>query len=107
MRLKSALQTLKKWVSVGGVYGGFLTDFIIVSDTRFKAAISGAGSGTKTSLYGTDLYAHGNELEWGTLWDNTDVWMRVSRPLYQANRIKTPTLFLHGAKDYNVSVSGK
>lgn len=94
-------------LGVGGwSYGGFLTDFIIVSDTRFKAAVSGAGSGTKTSLYGTDLYAHGNELEWGTLWDNTDVWMRVSRPLYQANRVRTPTLFIHGVKDYNVPVSG-
>ncbi len=92
---------------VGGwSYGGFLTDFIIVSDARFKAAISGAGSPTKTSLYGTDLYAHGNELEWGTPWDETDLWMRVSRPLYQAGRVRTPTLFIHGAKDYNVPVSG-
>ncbi|MHC9086055.1 S9 family peptidase [Luteimonas sp. RIT-PG2_3] len=94
-------------LGVGGwSYGGFLTDFIIVSDTRFKAAVSGAGSPTKTSLYGTDLYAHGNELEWGTPWDNTEMWMRVSRPLFQANRVRTPTLFLHGAKDYNVPVSG-
>ncbi len=94
-------------LGVGGwSYGGFLTDFIIVSDGRFKAAVSGAGSGTKTSLYGTDLYAHGNELEWGTPWGDTDVWMRISRPLYQADRVRTPTLFIHGAKDYNVPVSG-
>lgn len=94
-------------LGVGGwSYGGFLTDFIIVSDTRFKAAVSGAGSPTKTSLYGTDLYAHGNELEWGTPWDNTEMWLRISRPLFQANRVRTPTLFLHGVKDYNVPVSG-
>ncbi len=94
-------------LAVGGwSYGGFMTNFLIASDTRFKAAISGAGSGTKTSLYGTDLYAHGNELEFGTPWGGTDVWMRVSRPLYQADRIRTPTLFIHGVKDYNVPVSG-
>ncbi|MBL8266382.1 alpha/beta hydrolase family protein, partial [Steroidobacter sp.] len=94
-------------LGVGGwSYGGFLTNFIIVSDTRFKAAMAGAGSGTKSALYGTDLYAHGNELEWGTLWGNTDVWMRVSRPLYQADRVRTPTLFMHGVNDYNVPVSG-
>lgn len=94
-------------LGVGGwSYGGFLTDFIIASDTRFKAAISGAGSGTKTSLYGTDLYAHGNELEFGTLWNDRDTWLRVSRPLFQADRIVTPTLFLHGEKDFNVPVSG-
>ena len=44
-------------LGVGGwSYGGILTDYLIASDTRFKAAISGAGSGNQLSMYGTDQY---------------------------------------------------
>ena len=37
-------------------YGGVLTDYVIAKDTRFKAAISGAGSANHISLYGHDQY---------------------------------------------------
>jgi dipeptidyl aminopeptidase/acylaminoacyl peptidase len=36
----------------GWSYGGILTDYLIASDTRFKAASSGAGTGFTLSLYG-------------------------------------------------------
>ncbi|MBC7416025.1 MAG: S9 family peptidase, partial [Herminiimonas sp.] len=40
----------------GWSYGGILTDYTIASDTRFKAAVSGAGSANQTAMYGTDQY---------------------------------------------------
>jgi len=40
----------------GWSYGALLTDYLIASDTRFKAAISGAGSGNQLSTWGTDEY---------------------------------------------------
>lgn len=94
-------------LGVGGwSFGGFLTDYLIVSDTRFKAAISGAGSGNKVASYGADLYSYPNELEFGPPWQNPEAWLRVSRPLFQANRARTPTLFVGGAKDFNVPIAG-
>ncbi|HEY5756361.1 MAG TPA: S9 family peptidase [Steroidobacter sp.] len=94
-------------LGVGGwSFGGILTNYLIVSDTRFKAAVSGAGSGSKISLYGTDLYAYVNELEFGAPWRSPDVWLRISRPLFQADRVRTPTLFVSGARDFNVPVAG-
>src|SRR6266849_692154 len=44
-------------LGVGGwSYGGISTDFIITQTTRFKGAISGAGSALLASLYGHDEY---------------------------------------------------
>jgi dipeptidyl aminopeptidase/acylaminoacyl peptidase len=94
-------------LGVGGwSFGGILTNYLIVSDPRFRAAVSGAGWGSKISLYGTDLYAYVNELEFGAPWRSPEVWMRISRPLFQADRVRTPTLFVSGARDFNVPVAG-
>jgi dipeptidyl aminopeptidase/acylaminoacyl peptidase len=42
-------------LGVGGwSYGGILTDFTIATDSRFQAAISGAGSANQLSMYGSD-----------------------------------------------------
>jgi dipeptidyl aminopeptidase/acylaminoacyl peptidase len=44
-------------LGIGGwSYGGILTDYTIASDTRFKAAASGAGSALQLSVYGSDQY---------------------------------------------------
>src|SRR5690606_24137638 len=44
-------------LGVGGwSCGGILTNYLIASDTRFKAAISGAGTSFTVSYYGSDHY---------------------------------------------------
>jgi dipeptidyl aminopeptidase/acylaminoacyl peptidase len=44
-------------LGVGGwSYGGILTDYLIASDNRFKAATSGAGTAFTVAFYGTDQY---------------------------------------------------
>jgi dipeptidyl aminopeptidase/acylaminoacyl peptidase len=94
-------------LGIGGwSYGGVLTDFVIASDTRFKAAISGAGIGDELATYGTDPYVVADDAELGPPWRNTELWLRVSYPFLHADRIATPTLFVHGEKDFNVPVSG-
>jgi dipeptidyl aminopeptidase/acylaminoacyl peptidase len=90
-------------LGVGGwSYGGILTNQVIARDTRFKAAISGAGQSNALAGYGTDQYVREYEAELGTPWSNTEAWMRVSFPFFHADRIVTPTLFLCGEKDSNV-----
>jgi dipeptidyl aminopeptidase/acylaminoacyl peptidase len=87
-------------------YGGILTDYVIASDTRFKAAIAGAGSGNQLSMFGSDEYEMQYNAELNPPWVSTDRWLKVSYPFFHAERIKTPTLFLGGDKDFNVPVAG-
>ncbi|MBX7221596.1 MAG: S9 family peptidase [Blastocatellia bacterium] len=90
-------------LGVGGwSYGGMLTNYTIASDTRFKAAISGAGMSNILAGYGTDQYIREYEAELGTPWANPETWIKISYPFFHADRIQTPTLFLCGDKDFNV-----
>ena len=90
-------------LGVGGwSYGGILTDQVIARDQRFKAAVSGASIANVLAGYGTDQYIRDYETELGTPWKNPDVYLRVSYPFFHADRIKTPTLFVCGEKDFNV-----
>ncbi|MCC7126731.1 MAG: S9 family peptidase, partial [Acidobacteria bacterium] len=90
----------------GWSYGGISTNYTIASDTRFKAAISGAGASLWTSLYGLDQYTIQYDQELGVPWKARDAWAKMSYPFYNADRIRTPTLFLGGEKDFNVPIAG-
>jgi dipeptidyl aminopeptidase/acylaminoacyl peptidase len=90
----------------GWSYGGILTNYVIASDPRFKAAVSGASSSLQTSMYGLDQYIVQYDTEMGQPWKTPDVWMKVSYPFFHADRIRTPTLFLCGDKDFNVPIAG-
>ena len=96
-------------LGVGGwSYGGILTDYLIATDNRFKAAASGAGTGFTVSFYGTDQYIIQYDNEIGPPWDPKawETYQKLAYPLLKANRIKTPTLFMGGDKDFNVPISG-
>ncbi len=90
-------------LGVGGwSYGGMLTNYVIASDARFKAATSGASIADILGGYGNDQYAHDYETELGLPWKTTAIWEKVSYPFLHADRIRTPTLFLGGEADMNV-----
>jgi len=96
-------------LGVGGwSYGGILTDYMIASDPRFKAATSGAGTAFTVAFYGTDQYIIQYDHEIGPPWDAKawETYQKISYPFLHANRIKTPTLFLGGERDFNVPVQG-
>ena len=96
-------------LGVGGwSYGGILTDYMIASDNRFKAATSGAGTAFTVAFYGTDQYIIQYDYEIGPPWDPKawETYQKISYPFLHADRIKTPTLFLGGEKDFNVPVQG-
>jgi dipeptidyl aminopeptidase/acylaminoacyl peptidase len=97
----------KDRLGIGGwSYGGILTDYTIASDSRFKAAISGAGSANQLATYGSDEYVLQYNNELGPPWRNAALWLKVSYPFYHADRIRTPTLFMGGDKDFNVPIVG-
>jgi dipeptidyl aminopeptidase/acylaminoacyl peptidase len=90
----------------GWSYGGILTDYTTATDPRFKAAVSGAGSALQLAMYGSDQYITQYENEIGVPWKSREVWLKISYPFFQADRIKTPTLYLGGEKDFNVPIIG-
>ena len=94
-------------LGIGGrSYGGILTNYVIAKDSRFKAAISGAGSSNMFGSYGDDEYIREYELELGTPWNNFDAYQRLSYPFLHADRIKTPTQFYCALLDFNVPCHG-
>jgi dipeptidyl aminopeptidase/acylaminoacyl peptidase len=94
-------------MGVGGwSYGGILTDYTIASTDRFKAATSGAGMGNLLGFYGIDQYILQYQDELGPPWKKLDLYVKLSYPFLHADRIKTPTLFMGGDKDFNVPVEG-
>jgi dipeptidyl aminopeptidase/acylaminoacyl peptidase len=96
-------------LGIGGwSYGGILTDYVIATDTRFKAATSGAGTAFTVAFYGTDQYIIQYDHEIGPPW-NPKAWetyQKISYPFLHADRIQTPTLFLGGERDFNVPIEG-
>jgi dipeptidyl aminopeptidase/acylaminoacyl peptidase len=94
-------------LAVGGwSYGGILTDYVIATDSRFKAALSGAGAANFLSSYGEDQYTVEYELELGKPWLKPDIYLKLSYPFMKSDRIKTATLFMCGQLDFNVPCSG-
>jgi len=94
-------------LAIGGwSYGGILTNYTIAKDTRFKAAVSGAGSSFQFTMYGTDQYVKQYDDELGPPWRNFQKWVNLSYPFLNVQKIKTPTLFMASEKDFNVPVAG-
>lgn len=94
-------------LGIGGwSYGSILTNAVIARDTRFKAAVSGAGASNMYAMYGHDQYIREYELELGTPWKNRKLYDQASYPFLHADRINTPTLFQCAEKDLNVPCLG-
>jgi len=90
-------------LGIGGwSYGGITTNYTIATDTRFKAAVSGASVSNMLAAYGTDQYIRQYENEVGLPWNDIKPYLKISYPFYEAERIKTPTLFMCGEYDFNV-----
>ena len=98
----------RRKLGVGGwSYGGILTDALIAKDPRFKAATSGAGTAFPLALYGVDQYTIQYDEEIGPPWKvGLEPWAKISYAFLHADKIKTPTLFLVGEKDFNVPSMG-
>ena len=87
---------------MGRSYGGYMTAWIISQTNRFKVASLGAGMSNLVSFYGqTDIPGYTEYYLGDVPWKAMDLYMRRSAIFYAAN-LKTPTLILHGEKDFRV-----
>lgn len=85
----------------GGSYGGFMTNWIIGHTDRFKCAASQRSISNWISKFGTtDIgYYFNADQNQATPWINHDkLWWHS--PLKYADKVKTPTLFIHSVEDY-------
>jgi len=85
----------------GGSYGGFMTNWIIGHNDRFKAACSQRSISNWTSFYGvSDIgYYFGYDQTTATPWNSLDKMWDQS-PIKYADKVKTPTLYIHSDEDY-------
>ncbi len=85
----------------GGSYGGFMTNWIIGHTDRFKAAASQRSIANWISKFcTTDIgFYFVDDQNDSTPWNNMDkLWYHS--PLKYADKVKTPTLFIHSEEDY-------
>lgn len=85
----------------GGSYGGFMTNWIIGKTNRFKAAVSQRSISNWISKFATtDIgYYFVDDQITATPWNGFDkLW--DSSPMKRADKVETPTLFIHSQEDY-------
>ena len=82
--------------------GGYLTNCLIVATDRFKAASSGAGVFDTVMQWSIeDTPGHVVNYSGGLPWESA-AKMHASSPLYNVNRVVTPTLIHVGENDARV-----
>ncbi|MGJ0847496.1 S9 family peptidase [Tissierella praeacuta] len=85
----------------GGSYGGFMTNWIIGHTKRFRAAASQRSISNWISKFGTtDIgYYFVDDQQAATPWSDVEkLWFHS--PMKYADKVVTPTLFIHSEEDY-------
>ncbi len=85
----------------GGSYGGYLTAWIGSQTSRFACLVNHAGVYNLMAQFGSDVTQLRNVSYGGTPWDGRDNVLRWSPSQYASGYV-TPTLLMHGEKDYRV-----
>lgn len=96
----------KKIGCIGASYGGFMTQYLQTKTDIFAAAISHAGISDHTSYWGEGYWGYSySEVSMANSypWTRKDLYVDRS-PLFNADKIHTPLLFVHGDADTNVPV---
>jgi dipeptidyl aminopeptidase/acylaminoacyl peptidase len=78
----------------GHSHGALMTANLVAHSDLFRAGVATSGSYNKT------LTPFGFQNERRSVWEATDVYLKVS-PFFYADKLKTPLLIVHGAEDAN------
>jgi dipeptidyl aminopeptidase/acylaminoacyl peptidase len=91
---------------IGHSNGAILGTALIVHSNRYKAAVLSAGDVNWTSDYGNCSFgvSFDNYYMGGAPWEKLDQYIKKS-PLFQMEKVMTPTLIWHGDKDRSVPYS--
>ncbi len=91
---------------LGASYGGFMTQYLQTKTKLFAAAVSHAGISNVTSYWGEGYWGYSyNSVAAAESqpWNNPDLYTRQGS-LFNADKITTPLLLLHGTVDTNVPI---
>ncbi|MBR4882994.1 MAG: S9 family peptidase, partial [Bacteroidales bacterium] len=96
----------KKIGCLGASYGGFMTQYLQTRTDIFAAAVSHAGISNVTSYWGEGYWGYSyNSIAAAESypWNNPELFTKHGS-LFNADKINTPLLLLHGTKDTNVPI---
>lgn len=91
---------------LGASYGGFMTQYLQTLTPMFSAAVSHAGISNVTSYWGEGYwgYTYNSKAAAESYpWNNPDLFTKQGS-LFNADKINTPLLLLHGTADTNVPI---
>ncbi len=91
---------------IGASYGGFTTMLLMAHTDIFTCAISHAGISSISSYWGEGYWGFGYSSEAtgdSYPWNRKDIYVDQSA-LFNADKINTPLLLLHGSEDTNVPI---
>lgn len=87
-------------------YGGFMTQLLLSKTDIYATGISHAGISSHTSYWGEGYWGYSyseTSMADSYPWTRKDLYVDRS-PIYFADKIHTPILFLHGSADTNVPI---
>lgn len=96
----------KKIGCLGASYGGFMTQLLQTKTDIFAAAVSHAGISDVTSYWGEGFWGYSYNAVAAAKsypWTNPDLFTKHGS-LFNADKIHTPLLLLHGTVDTNVPI---
>lgn len=91
---------------IGASYGGYMTMYLQTLTDIFAAAVSHAGISSIASYWGEGYwgYTYSSGASANSYpWNNKELYVEQS-PLFNADKINTPLLLLHGMVDTNVPI---
>jgi len=89
---------------IGASYGGFMTMLLVSKTNLFNTAIAHAGISSISSYWGEGYWGYTYSAVASAEsfpWNREDIYVDQS-PLFNAHKISTPLLLLHGSVDTNV-----
>lgn len=91
---------------IGASYGGFMTQYLLTKTNMFAAGVSHAGISNVTSYWGEGYWGYSYNAVAAAKsypWSNPKLFTEHGS-LFNADKIKTPLLLLHGTVDTNVPI---